>query len=220
MPKRAVIFDMDGVLTDSEPIHTDAYRILFRKLGIEISEERHHSFVGYSNRVMWMELRQEFNLAPSVDELLAMGNQNICAWFENLEQLPIVPGVEDFLKQLVHRKFRLGIASSSPKKLIQLIVHKLDFDSYFPVTVSGEDVACGKPAPDIFLTAAMRLKVPAAECLVIEDSPHGIAGARAAGMSSVGFVNPNSGNQDLSHADLQIHDFSAKSVATIFRLLD
>jgi HAD superfamily hydrolase (TIGR01509 family) len=219
MPKHAVIFDMDGVLTDSEPIHSAAYRSLFKKLGIELTDERHHSFVGYSNRVMWTELHEEFRLAPSVDELLAMGNRNICEWFERLDRLPIIPGVEDLLRQLTDRRFRLGIASSSPRKLIQLIIQKLGFGSYFPVAISGEDVARGKPAPDIFLATAKQLGVPPAECLVIEDSPHGIAGARAAGMPSVGFLNPNSGNQDLSRADLLIRDFSKESIDHILNLL-
>lgn len=219
MPKRAVIFDMDGVLVDSEPIHSQICRSLFRELGFDLTDERHHSFVGYSNRAMWTELRQEFRLAPSVDDLLDRGRQYVYAWFERLKDLPTVPGMQDLIWELAQRQLRMAIASSSSRELIELVVRKLGFQEYFPIMVSGDEVAHGKPAPDIFIMTAARLRVPPSECLVIEDSPHGVAGACAAGMACVGFTNPNSGNHDLSRAHLVVPDFSGESIAQIVKLL-
>ena len=91
--------------------------------------------------------------------------------------------------------------------------------SLFEVTVSGQEVAHGKPAPDIFLAAAAGLKRKPADCLVVEDSPHGIQGAATAGMKTVGVISPNSGSQDLSGADLIVKDFSPPNIQKIFSLL-
>jgi beta-phosphoglucomutase-like phosphatase (HAD superfamily) len=105
----------------------------------------------------------------------------------------------------------MAVASSSSRDIVDLILSKLAIYRFFAATVSGKDVAQGKPAPEIFLKAAADLGVEPRNCIVIEDSPAGIAGAKAAGMICIGFANPNSGRLDLSDADLILDDFSPES---------
>ncbi|MDI3311034.1 MAG: HAD-IA family hydrolase, partial [Thermoanaerobacterium sp.] len=103
---------------------------------------------------------------------------------------------------------RLAVASSSPIEVIKLVVKRLKLESYFDELVSGDFVKRSKPHPDIFLYAAEKLLVEPERCLVIEDSNKGVLAAKSAGMKVVGFINPNSGNQDINMADMVIRSFS------------
>lgn len=134
------------------------------------------------------------------------------------EALRPVAGVTDLLDALRTINLRLAIASSSSRDMIELAMNKADLASYFEAVTNGNEVTQGKPDPEIFLVSAEKLGVPPEECIVIEDSPHGISGGKAAGMTCIGFKNPNSGDQDLSNADLTVNDFSAESIECIIKL--
>lgn len=203
---KAVIFDMDGVIVDSEPVHFQVERALFADLGIELSRKMHDAFVGTTPEAMWGELKRKYGFAESIEEMEAARVRRIREAFENGE-VRLVKGCVDLIKRLHFEKFRLGLASSSPREHIDAVLQRFDLVQFFDVVLSGEEVSNGKPAPDIFLEAAKRLGVDAAECLVIEDSRNGVSAAKAAGMKCVGFQNPASGEQDLSKADEIIEDF-------------
>jgi HAD superfamily hydrolase (TIGR01509 family) len=106
----------------------------------------------------------------------------------------------------------LAVASSSHRRLVQYVLRKLEITRLFDLIISGEDVAHGKPDPEIFLMSAKRLKVRPAECLVVEDAKLGVEAAKEAGMKCLGYRNPHSGNQDLSKADIVTDDFSSLDV--------
>lgn len=110
----------------------------------------------------------------------------------------------------------VGLASSSPMYYIRAVLAKLGIEGCFQAVASGEEVPRSKPSPDVFLLAAERLGVQPCDCLVIEDSAHGVRAAGAAGMRSVGYVNPTSGQQDLSGADIILHSFHQ---AELYRFL-
>ena len=205
---QAVIFDMDGVIIDSEPLHFRAEKRLFRELGIEIAVAEHQGYVGQTSRAMWGRIRRQYGLSLSLEELVAHSRRLIRELITAALPDLLIPGLTECLDYLRDRGLDLLLASSSEKALIELVLKKFDLEDYFPHRVSGDEVGRGKPAPDIFLLAAARAGISPAGCLVIEDSAHGVRAAKAAGMTCIGFKNPSSGSQDLSAADAVITRFS------------
>jgi len=204
---KAVIFDMDGVILDSEPIYYQIETKFFRNLGISISDEEYHTFVGLSMIEMWRRIKNNHNLKEVIGALVKSNNKVVFQYFSNSENLQPTPFLEQFIQNLLEKNIKLAVASSSSKKLIKVILEKLMLKKYFEICVSGNEVKNGKPAPDVFLHTANLMKVIPKECLVIEDSTNGVKAAKSAGMKCVGFQNFNSGNQDLSDADMIISSF-------------
>jgi HAD superfamily hydrolase (TIGR01509 family) len=197
---KAVIFDMDGVIIDSEPIHFESDKMTMKFYEKEISDEELNNYVGVSNQVMWEELREKYKLVASLEELLKKQFYFKKYLIGNIK-LETIFGIRELLHKLKDSGIRIGLASSSSKEFIELILNNLKVKEYFEVIISGDDVQNSKPAPDIFQKAAKALNVEPSNCLVIEDSTHGVKAAKLANMKCVGFSNPNSGNQDLSSAD-------------------
>ncbi len=159
MMKHAVIFDMDGVLVDTEPIYFGISRRLFSFLGFRIPLEEHYTFVGISATEMWGKLHKKFNLGQSVGDLMALEKQEQYRELSAITSLPPIEGIPALLETLLDRQINLSIASSSPKKIVDLILEKTNLASFFNVIVSGEEVMRGKPYPDIFLKSSKRLHV-------------------------------------------------------------
>ncbi|MFD2246717.1 HAD family hydrolase [Pontibacter ruber] len=209
-----VIFDMDGVLVDSEPIHMELEKILFKNLSIDVPTSLHHTFVGMAPKKVWATLIEQYNLTHTIEELFAIEKETKYTELQRRDIL-CIPAVDDLLANLKAHGYQLSVASSSPKNIINLVLEKLGFAGYFDFIVSSEDVKEGKPAPDIFLEVAQRYQVPAHEFIVVEDSSNGVKGAKEAGMKCIGYKSANSGNQDLSLADLVVDDFSKLTVQDI-----
>ena len=133
----------------------------------------------------------------------------------SIEDINPIEGVYELIESLYENKIKLAIASSSPIKVIELVVKRLKADKFFKAVVQGDDVLRSKPEPDIFLYAAQKLNADPKECAVIEDSKNGVNGAKKAGMRAIGYLNPNSGNQDLSNADLIIKSFKNIEIGKI-----
>jgi HAD superfamily hydrolase (TIGR01509 family) len=148
----------------------------------------------------------DFNLTISPEELLAT-NDEMKAYLLKTEGHIVIPYIIDLMKDLHKHGLKLYIASSSPTAAIEEVMETLKIKKYFEGFVSGAMVTLPKPAPDIFRAAADRLGVPPGECIVIEDSCHGVTAAEAAGMTSIGFINPNSGSQDLRKATMLVESF-------------
>jgi HAD superfamily hydrolase (TIGR01509 family) len=214
---KAVIFDMDGVIIDSEPFHWEVNKKIFRALGIEVPEKEYGNYIGVSNVNMWTEIRKKHGLPQPVEQLVNMqvsGNID----FMKREHFDPIDGVVDFIVDLKSRNTALAIASSSPNIIIGMVLNGFGIKKYFDAIVSGEDFEKGKPAPDIFLKAASLLKISPGQCIVIEDSTHGVDAAMAAGMKCLGFSNKNSLNQNLKNADYVFKTFRELSVNAILRL--
>jgi HAD superfamily hydrolase (TIGR01509 family) len=204
--KKLILFDMDGVLLDSEKLYLEMNQIFFKKLGANISVAEHQSFVGISATKMWTFIKDKFNLSETVEELIKQEKE---LKYKALKAAKLVPtiGVIDFLEFLKRKNYQIAIASSGLKKNINLILQKLDMEKYFDLVVSGEQVEKGKPEPDIFLKVASQYGISPKDCIVIEDSTNGVLAAKAAKMFCIGYYNPTSGSQDLSKADLIINSF-------------
>lgn len=200
---KALIFDMDGVIIDSEPIHFESDRITMREYGIEISDDVLIRYVGVTNPAMWAELKELYNLDSSIDELLEKQLKHKFDLF-GTRKLKAIDGICELVNLLKEKGIKIGLASSSPRVFIELILKNLEIIDFFDVIVSGDDVLKSKPEPDIFLRASKLLGVEPKDCMVIEDSEHGVKAAKSAGMKCIGYINVNSGNMDLSYADLQV----------------
>ena len=205
---KAVIFDMDGVIINSEPIYFQIQKQVFNKLGFYVSDEEYNTFIGLGVRTMWERLKSFRILSQSIEELIKLNNKMILDFFKKYQEIQTIPYFRKFLNSVLKEGMKVAVASSTSKATIKVILKKLNLLKLFDVIISGEEVKNGKPAPDIFLETARRLKLPSESCIVIEDSANGMIAAKNAKMKCIGFSNPNSGSQDLSKSDRVIKCFS------------
>ncbi len=204
---QAVIFDMDGVLVDSEVYHFAAGKLIFEKLGITITEEEVHSFVGLAMDKMWERIKKQFSLPQPVKQLVKEDTIFRINYFKSLGRIPPIKGVRELITGIKKEGLKTAVASSSHPDLIKTVLQASDLLEFFPVYLSGFQVKNGKPGPDIFLKTAKMLNTKPGQCIVIEDSYNGVTAAKRAGMKCVGYQNPSSGNQDLFAADIVIKSF-------------
>ena len=215
---KTVIFDMDGVIIDSEPLHFMVDKIILKKLNINSPDNYLDQFVGFTNPAMWEVIKNEYSVKESIDELIDLQMSIKLKQLEENDYFPI-DGITELLKSLAEKNYKAGIASSSPRIFIEAVIKKLKIENYFFKIVSGEEVPKSKPEPDVFLTTAKQLEAKPNSCVVIEDSKSGVAAAKKAGMKCIGFQNPSSGNQDLSSADIIVHSIADIKYSTIENLL-
>ena len=203
----AVIFDMDGVLVNSEPFYVEVEQTNFRQLGLEISAEEHQTYQGTATDRMWELIKERHGIQHPVNELVKMTNSLVTPFFNSLEKMEPMPGVKNLIEKLKEKGILLALASSSYSDVIEIILQKTGLKNYFDVVISSQMAGTSKPEPDIFLLAAKKLGVAPEKCVVIEDSTNGIAAAKSAGMYCIAFAGPGSELQDQSQADLIIADF-------------
>lgn len=183
----AVIFDMDGVIIDSEPRHERAFMDVFEQMGYGQTHGIHfEQYLGRSDRAVWVDFIAKHNPKWTLDELTAW-KQNHLIEILRREQ-PIFDGLPELVAK-VAAQYPLAVASGSVHRVIEEVLAMKSLRRFFPVVVSVQDVAHGKPAPDIFLRAAALLGVEPARCWVIEDSAAGVTAARAAGMTAIAITN-------------------------------
>ena len=199
-----IIFDMDGVLLDSEPMHQEIIYEVFQLKGIPFNKSYIETLTGMSAFPMWEKVKRDAQRSESVEELIKFHRDY---FFKRLPEVkvPLVPHVKDVLEKFKNEGKHLSLASSSGRKLIDIFTQQTNIAHYFEVIMSGDDVKYSKPNPEIFLKVAQWYGLPATQFTVIEDSTNGVKAAKSAGMQCVGFQNPLSGGQDLSQADLLIH---------------
>ena len=197
---KAVIFDMDGVIIDSEPIHFEVDMQTMKDFDCSISKEELNKYVGTTNEYMWTDIKNKYKLDKSVEEIINYRSEMVKRKVIESDLIPI-EGIVDLLKELKEKNIPATIASSSPRDFIEVVVSKFQLEDYFSCILSGEEVENGKPAPDIYVETAKKLGISPEECIVIEDSKNGVLAAKKAGMKCIGFKNINSGDQDLSEAD-------------------
>lgn len=197
--KIGFIFDMDGVIVDSEPVYDSWNEELFKELGLEVDAQTRKSFIGVSAKRKWEILKDRFTIEQEIDDLLNMQKKSFSReWdFTNV----LFPEVIPFLEKLIELKIPVAIASSSDYHRINQILSQCKLKTYFNKITSGEDFTNGKPHPDIFLRAANELGCLTENCIVVEDSFNGVTAAKKAGMYCIG-VKHKDIKMDLSGADL------------------
>ena len=212
---RAVIFDVDGVIVDSEPIHIEAEKKTLLKHGVRITTEELRTYTGTTSDFEFNDLIRKYKLNTTAKALF---DEKEVIMFRLLEEgFEPTKGVLDLIKNLKQEGFKLGIATSGHRKLAYYYLSTLGIESFFDTVVCAEDITHSKPDPEIFLKAAQGLGVKPEDCVVIEDAKLGIEGALKAGMKCIGYSNPHSGNQDLSKADWIVSDFARLDFQRLLR---
>lgn len=215
---KAVIFDMDGVIIDSEPLHAKAAILAAEKYGVTIDMEFCYRYIGSPSHEMFEDILSEYQPAATLEQLMSANsyyiNQLTC-------ETPYTPieGIPELVKDLSRHGIRLAIASSSSLRQIEKVLRDTKLSKYFQVIISGASIPNPKPSPDIFLKALSELGIRADEAVVIEDSCFGVCAAKESKIACLGYINPNSGRQDLSRADLLTDSFSGIGFSYIENLL-
>ena len=212
---QTVIFDMDGVIVDTEPVHRYAYYQLFDELNITVPEEMYTSFTGFSTRNTFQILKTNFDLSQDVEDLIQEKRNRVNDAFDTKEDLTLLDGVENLIKDLHQNGMQLIVASSASKVTIDRVFTRFNLHQYFSHIVSGEDFPQSKPHPAIFEHAASLSIAPKENCIVIEDSTNGVKPANAAGIFCVGYQSFHSKDQNLATADIVINDFNAINAKTV-----
>ena len=207
---KAVIFDMDGVLIDTEPLN-DLHMVEFlKKLGIKKSDEYIKEYLqklrGTHAKLAWSQIIKDFNLITPLDELITNVRISYLKYLSSLDLEPM-SGVIPFLKKLKKENIILGVASSAYHKRIDVLLKVCKLTDFFDVILSGDHVQHGKPDPEIYIKTAELLKRDPKDCIVFEDATSGILAAKAAGMKVIGYSGENHNKQDLSQADKVINSF-------------
>ena len=212
-----IIFDMDGVLIDSEYTYLESKTNILNDAGYDVDISYQYQFMGTTYQYMWQAMKDELGLPLEVEDYINDMNLRRAEMIERDGVQPI-KNVQQFVKQLHEAGFRMAVASSSPKKDIEFAMDSLNLAQYFEYLVSGEEVENSKPAPDVFLYAASLLEVAPEECIAFEDTKNGSKAAKSANMYTIGFENPDYPKQDLSAADEIITDFAQIDIGRLKRI--
>lgn len=196
----AVIFDMDGVLADSEPTYFAAMQSVLGPLGVEITEEHQRHIMGSSIEATWRYFAETFALEGSLDALVDSYDHELRHLLAQLHDT--LPGVRELIPRLRGLGLPIAVASSSIPEWINALLGGLGLQDAFDTAVSTREAGRSKPAPDVYLLAARRLAVPPAGCIAIEDTPTGLASANAAGMFTIQTRSASSAFPPLPNADL------------------
>jgi HAD superfamily hydrolase (TIGR01509 family) len=196
---RAVMFDLDGLMIDSEPLQKQAWQATLCCYGREMDEATFARLIGLRISEDAVVLRDRFNLPVTAEVLLHQRTERFLASLPG--RLEAMPGLRELWADLRARGLKRALVTSGERRYVALVMCELNLDGAFDAMVVAEDVTRGKPAPDVYLLAAERLGLPPAQCLVLEDAPNGVAAAKAAGMICVAVPNEDTRALDLSAAD-------------------
>jgi HAD superfamily hydrolase (TIGR01509 family) len=218
MSVQAVIFDLDGLMVDSEPLAREAWRTLLADYGHTLDEGMVNAMLGLRLMDTSQLVKKRFYLPLTVKEIAKRRSELLLASIRgNLEPMP---GLVELLKATDARGLRRAVATSSPGLYARVALREIGVADGFECIISGDMVSRGKPAPDTYLAAAAALTLPPAACLALEDSPIGVRAAKAAGMRCVAVPNEQSAALDLSEADRVFSSLAtvAKCLGELVRL--
>ncbi len=215
---KAIIFDMDGVLINTEPLHYECWKQTMADEGVDMTYDVYKQCIGSTIGYLLELLRNAYGDISDEETLRA----RMYAKKEAIVQrdgFPPIAGVKEAVRRFHEEGFRLEVASSSAGYYIGRVLDALDIHQYFECYTSGEEVEHPKPAPDTFVRAMEKLSLKPEDCLIVEDSTNGGKAAAAAGAKCVWFHNPDSGDQQIPHAELTITSWSQENVEKIIELM-
>lgn len=207
MSLKAVLFDMDGVIVDTEPIHKKAYFKMFESFGANVDEELYSTFAGASTRKVCNTVINRFGLTEAVENLEEVKRTFFKEYFYNDSEFDMVSGVRELIAHYYENNIKMVLATSASHATIDMVFERFDLKRFFKNVISGTDLKESKPNPEIFLKAAELSGESAKECMVIEDSTNGITAAHRAGIFCAGYNGGKTKLQDYSLADIVVTDF-------------
>ncbi len=212
---KAVVFDMDGVVIDSEIIHTRAIKeALKQELGLDVDKDEILEYIGLFYPEKLEKILKKRNIQKDVNKLTERAKMI----FKGLtKHVRLMPGFLDLIKTVIKNNFKTALASSSPRDYIEEISSMLDIEKYFDVIIAGDEVKNRKPNPECYLLTAKKLGLKPEECLVIEDSVPGVIAAKEAGMKCIAKPNPYVKDGDFSRADMIVNSLEEIDLDTIKR---
>ncbi len=211
---KAIIFDMDGVLLDSESLHYQALDELMQSKGRRYSVELLHKYCGVPEEEIWPRLLNDLEMADENPEQMMQEHWILYRRLLKQNGYPEFPGTREFLMMLKKRGYRTAVASASSKEIIGDYLQKLGLKDCFDAVTSAQECRHGKPEPDVFLLAAEKLRIKPKDCIVIEDSVKGMIAARRAGMKWIGFEGAKV-KPDMRYAVYKFSDYRIMTAETL-----
>lgn len=201
-PPAGLLFDLDGTLVDTEPLHFESQNRVLRGLGArEMPLAEFERYVGWAELPFWTEVARDYALEPPPRELVRMRTEALLELYGSVE-IVVLPGIADLLEALEGAGVPCAVASSSPRRQIEATLEAAGLARFVRAVRSGhDDVERGKPEPDVYLAAAAALGVEAAHCVAVEDSRTGVASAVAAGCYTVAIPCASHPDPRLDRAD-------------------
>lgn len=209
----AVIFDMDGVMIDSEPLWEKTERILLARRNIDYSPDYRDKIVGLNQRDSGRLLVDTFDLDETVEEIINERISILTSIYE--KELELIPALVPLLERLGEEGYRLAVASSSPLRVVNFVLDMFSLHDHFLAVVSGDSVGNGKPHPDIYVHTAETLGVKPAECVAIEDSINGLRSAKGAGMYCIAIPDKRLTPNQFESADIILGGLEELTPGTI-----
>lgn len=204
---KAVIFDMDGVMIDSEPLWEKTEKIMMARKGLVYNPVYREKIVGLGQKESAVLLKETFSLEQDIEQII---NERISVLFDIYDkELELVEGLMNLIEDVSKNSLKVALASSSPKRVIDFVLDKFDLNGYFNPVVSGDMVENGKPEPDIYVYTADRLGLESRECVVIEDSINGVISAKAAGMYCIAVPDKRLDPGGFNKADMILSDLES-----------
>jgi len=211
---KAVVFDLDGILIDSEPAFVEAARRVLASRGQVLDEEFMRSVMGMPGRVVVPMFRERFRLADHVEQLACDFREHFAAVIQT-EPLRVMPGVWEIIAAVERREIPRAIATSSSRRYVEHVIAPSGFVARFPLVLTCDDVTHAKPDPEIYVLAARQLSVRPGEMLVIEDSPAGVTAAKAAGAFCVAVPHSRTDRSAIAAADLVVESLTAPALTAL-----
>ncbi|MFT3919766.1 HAD family hydrolase [Cloacibacterium sp.] len=215
MPLKAVLFDMDGVIVDTEPLHRKAYFNTFKDLNIAVSEEFYTSLTGTSTKKSTQMIKDEFNLDVLPEEIAASKRKYFKHYFDTDPEFDLLPGVRELIVHYFENGIKLVLASSASMNTINWVFEKFDLEKYFMGKISGADLEESKPNPEIFIKASQIADESRESCMVIEDSTNGIIASHRANIFCAAYKSEHSKLQKYDLANIVVSDFSDLEISKI-----
>lgn len=216
MPFTAALFDMDGVIVDTEPLHRKAFSKTFDQYEIEVSGDLYTTFTGKTTMQACHELVDYFDLACRPEDLAQTKRHHFKHFFDTDPDFDLIPGIRDLLENYRENDIKMVVASSASMNTINWVFERFHLERYFMGKLSGADLIASKPHPEIFERAAKKVGEPHENCVVIEDSTNGIKAAHSAGIPCIAYKSQNSKSQDYALAQKVIADYREIYVGTGF----
>lgn len=213
---KAVIFDMDGVISHTQILHSSVESEVLKKHGINLSvEEIVTKYAGIPDRIMFQQISKRFK--KQVNPNILIDEKWKIMYESKNKKIKPVEYVQDFILKLYNEKFTLAVASASPSHFIEFVLASLGIKNMFKAITSGDEVKRGKPNPDLFLLAAKKIEIKPSFCLVIEDSSNGVRAAKNAGMKCIGITTTHK-KKELNEAHEIVDSFKEISIDKIKNL--